>query len=504
MTDAPIVSLEGIKKWYGGVPVLKDVSLEFSRGAVHGLVGENGAGKSTLVRVMAGIVRMDRGAIAVDGTPILIRNPHDALRHGITMITQELSLVPQRSVLENIFLGQLDHRFGIVRSGATLRRYLALTDRVGFTELDPDQVVGTLTTAQQQQVEMLRALARDARLIVMDEPTAILGARDAAQLLNVIRRLKADGVTVVFISHFLEEVLSIADAVSVLRDGALITTGPATGYTSAGLVQHMVGRPVDVVYPEPAAVDRNSPVVLCATGLVRRPFVRGVDLDVRRGEIVGLAGLVGSGRSETARLIFGADKPDAGEVSVNGHPLHSGSPVAAMAAGVAMVPEDRKEQGLVLVRPVRENVSLASLGMWSTAGFVGPRRERQAVQDAARRTDVRGVTLESPMWSLSGGNQQKALFAKWLLRRPAILIADEPTRGVDVAAKVQIHRLLRDLAADGAAILLISSEIEEVMGLSNRTLVMRQGRVVATFARGDGTREQLLAAAFSEAVAEER
>ena len=351
---------------------------------------------------------------------------------------------------------------------------------------------------------MLRALARDARLIIMDEPTAILGARDAAQLLNVIRRLKADGVTVVFISHFLEEVLSIADAVSVLRDGALITTGPAAGYTSAGLVQHMVGRPVDVVYPEPAAVDRNSPVVLCASGLVRRPFVRGVDLDVRRGEIVGLAGLVGSGRSETARLIFGADKPDAGEVSVNGHLLHSGSPVAAMAAGVAMVPEDRKEQGLVLVRPVRENVSLASLGMWSTGGFVGPRRERQAVQDAARRTDVRGVTLESPIWALSGGNQQKALFAKWLLRRPAVLIADEPTRGVDVAAKVQIHRLLRDLAADGAAILLISSEIEEVMGLSNRTLVMRQGRVVATFARGDGTREQLLAAAFSEAVAEER
>jgi rhamnose transport system ATP-binding protein len=498
-----LVSVQGIDKSYGGVPVLKSVSIDFARGSIHGLVGENGAGKSTLTKIMAGIVPADGGAIVVDGTSVHFRSPHAALAHGITMITQELSLVPQRSVLENVFLGRLNSSFGFVREGDTLKRFLEVREKVGFSELDPRTPVGMLPTARQQEVEILRAVSSGARMIIMDEPTASLSSHETKQLLDLIRRLAAEGTTIVLISHFLEEVLSVADTVSVLRDGVLISTGPAHAHTPHTLVQQMVGRPVDVLYPEPAPVAPDAPVVLRATGLKRGRMVRGVDIEVRRGEIVGLAGLIGAGRSETARLIFGADALEAGTVEVNGKKVRPGSPDAAMAAGMAMVPESRKEQGLILVRSIRENISLASLGSVSTAGFVNPAAENRTTGDLSEKTDIRGGTPETPIWALSGGNQQKALFAKWLMRKPTLLIVDEPTRGIDVGAKVQVHRLLRDLAAEGMALLVISSEIEEVMGLAHRICVMRRGRIVARYERGQASREELLKAAFAEAVEEE-
>ena len=491
------LSLREISKLYGGVPVLTDVSLDFERGSVHGLVGENGAGKSTLMKILAGIISADRGAIHMNGTPIHLHSPHDALLHGVTMITQELSIVPGRSVVENVLMGKLHHRFGWVRGSSNMAEFRRLSERLGFADLDPSAVAGNLPMAKQQQVEILRALARNAGVIIMDEPTAILTTHETDQLLSLMKDLAAAGLLVVFISHYLEQILSVCDSVSVLRDGRLTMSGSACDLTPKSLVAAMVGRQVDVLYPEPEPVSPDAAVVLEARGLCRGNVVCDVDLSVRRGEIVALTGLVGSGRSEVARLIFGADRADAGEIRVNGQLVAVDSPSAAMRAGIAMVPESRKEQGLVLGCGIRENVSLASLHAISTGGWVLRGKERRETSALTGRVDVRAVDRRGPVWTLSGGNQQKVLFAKWLLRRPMILIVDEPTRGVDVAAKVQIHHLIRELAAGGHAILLISSEIEEAMGMAHRVYVMSGGRVVANYERSELERETLLGAAFN-------
>jgi ribose transport system ATP-binding protein len=456
------------------------------------------------MKILAGITPADRGVVRKDGAPIRLHSPHDALAHGVTMITQELSIVPRRSVLENVLMGRLHQRLGWVRGGANLAEFRRLTEQVGFTHLDPSTVAGDLPIARQQQVEILRALARRAEVIVMDEPTAILSAHETEQLLSLMKDLAASGMLVIFISHYLEQVLSVCDTVSVLRDGHLTMSGPADEQSPRSLVAAMVGRQVDVLYPEPAPVPEEATVALEVNDLRRGDAVRGVSLQVRHGEIVALAGLIGSGRSETVRLIFGAERPDGGEVRVDGEVVPLRSPASAMGSGIAMVPEGRKEQGLILGRGVRENISLASLRSLSTGGWVRRGKERRETSDLAERVDVRGVDPRGPVWMLSGGNQQKVLFAKWLLRRPSVLIVDEPTRGVDVAAKVQIHHLLRDLAASGHAILLVSSEIEEAMGMAHRVCVMRQGRIVASFGRDELDRETLLGAAFNGLVEESR
>lgn len=500
----PFLLAEGVCKSFGGVPVLSDVTIGFERGSVHGLVGENGAGKSTLMKILAGVLIADRGAIRKDGTPIRIHSPHDALARGVTMITQELALVRQRSVLENVLMGRLSQRLGWVGTRANLARFRELSDQAGFADLPPHVPAGDLPIAKQQGVEILRALARDAQVIIMDEPTAMLSHVETDRLLALIRRLAASGMSVVFISHFLEQVLDVCDTVSVLRDGRLIETGHTDSHSSATLVRAMVGRHVDILYPEPVAVPDDAPVVLSVRNLRRGATVRGVSFEIRRGEILGLSGLVGAGRSETARLIFGADRADEGEVVVNGNVVSVPSPAAAMHAGLAMVPENRKEDGLALGRSLRENISLASLGRLSVAGVVRRKKERRETTTVIEQTDIRASDVEGPVWALSGGNQQKALFARWLLRQPMVLIVDEPTRGVDVAAKVQIHQLLRDLAAAGHALLIISSEIEEVMGVAHRVCVMCQGRIVATFQRGQADRETVLAAAFSGLGSEKR
>ncbi|WP_432518980.1 sugar ABC transporter ATP-binding protein [Kineococcus sp. SYSU DK006] len=491
------VQLEAIVKSYGGTRVLHEVSLTLQPGTVHGLVGENGAGKSTLMKVLTGIERADSGAIRIDGHPVHITSPAEALTHGISIISQELATVPARTVLENVFLGAWSTRAGVLSRRTDRRRFEQLCERTGF-HLDPDAIVGDLPIAAQQQVEVLRAVGRGVRIVVMDEPTAVLTQSETAALLALTRRLADAGACVVLISHFLEEVLQTCDAVTVLRDGRHVLTAPTTEHTPTTLVRAMAGRDVDVLYPQLAPVPADAPVLLEAVGLRRGSAVRGVDVSVRAGEVVGIAGLVGSGRSETLRLIFGADRPDAGQVRVGGRRIRAGSPAAAMRAGIAMVPESRKDQGLLLQHSVRDNITLASPEATTRWGLRSRRAERRLARQSVEGLDVRAAADDGAVWTLSGGNQQKVLFAKWLARAPRVLIVDEPTRGVDVGAKVRIHRLIADLAASGMAVLLVSSEVEEVRGLSHRVLVLRQGRISAALNAAEADPERILQAAFAD------
>jgi ribose transport system ATP-binding protein len=492
---APAISLRGVGKSYSGVSVLRNVDLDIAPGEVHSLVGENGAGKSTLLKILGGATRADHGVLSLDGERTTISNPRDAIRHGISLISQEGALVPALTVLENVFLGRWSHRAGFRRAAEDRRRLERLLEFTGFT-VDPDRRVDTLPIGTQQQVEILRSLARGARVLAMDEPTAVLTEHEKENLLKLIGRLAAEGTTVILVSHFLDEVLEVAGRVTVLRDGELVITEDASLHTPATLVRHMVGRQIDVLYPEPDPISADAPVRLSARGLRRGP-VRGVDVTVRAGEILGIAGLVGSGRSETLRLLFGADRATEGVVELNGTALTRLTPRKAMAAGLALVPESRKEQGLVMARSVRENVALASLGSRRYGPFVRPAAERSAVDRVSRAVDIRAAKPDAAIQTLSGGNQQKALFAKWLLCRPQVLLIDEPTRGVDVAAKTQIHKLIIALAREGMAVVVVSSEIEELLELSHRALVLRHGRVVGEFPRG-APREAVIAAAFGD------
>jgi ribose transport system ATP-binding protein len=494
-TRAPAISVRGIGKSYSGVSVLRGIDLDIAPGEVHSLVGENGAGKSTLLKILGGAIQADHGTLSFDDAQVAIGSPRDAIAHGVSLITQEGALVPALSVLENVFLARWTQTGGVRRARADRRRFDELIELTGF-RVDPRERVDRLPIGVQQQVEILRALARGARVLAMDEPTAVLTEHEKDKLLDLIRGLAAGGTTVLLVSHFLDEVLAVADRVTVLRDGALVLTSEAAAQTPRTLVRHMVGREIDVLYPEPSPVPDDAPVVLAARGL-RRGLVRGVDLQVRAGEIIGIAGLVGSGRTETLRLLFGADRATEGVVEVDGSVVGRLSPRRAMAAGVAMVPESRKEQGLIMARSLRENVALSSLPERRMGPFVRRSSERSAVEDVSSSVDIRAATKDAAIETLSGGNQQKALFAKWLLRSPRVLLVDEPTRGVDVAAKSQIHHLITELAADGMAVVCVSSEIEELLALSHRVLVLRHGRAVGEFSRGTA-REVVIAAAFGD------
>jgi ABC-type sugar transport system ATPase subunit len=495
VTRAPAISVRGIGKSYSGVTVLHDIDLDIAPGEVHGLVGENGAGKSTLLKILGGAIRADHGTLSFDGEQVSIGSPRDAIAHGVSLISQEGALVPALSVLDNVFLARWSQRGGLVQARADRRRLAELIELTGF-DVDPRARVDRLSIGVRQQVEILRSLARGARVIAMDEPTAVLTEHEKDNLLGLIRRLAGDGTTVILVSHFLDEVLSVADRITVLRDGARVTTGAAAEQSSRVLVQHMVGREIELLFPEPSPVPADAPVVLAARGL-RRGLVRDVDLAVRAGEILGIAGLVGSGRTETLRLLFGADRATEGVVEVDGVALSRLSPRQSMAAGMALVPESRKEQGLVMARSVSENVALSSLPQRRIGPFVRRSAERSVVETISSSVDIRGATKDAAIETLSGGNQQKALFAKWLLCSPRVLLIDEPTRGVDVAAKTQIHHLITELAADGMAVVCVSSEIEELLALSHRVLVLRHGKAVGEFPRGT-SREIVVAAAFGD------
>ena len=486
------VELRDIGKSFGAARALEAVSLQIARASIHALVGENGAGKSTRGTIVSGVIPPDHGEMLLGGEPVRLRSPREAIARGIVLIAQELSLVPALSVAENVLLGTEPRR------AALRRRYAELAGSVGF-ELDGDAPAGRLRTADQQKVEILRALSRDAGLIVMDEPTAALSRPDAARLHEIIRRLAGSGTTIVLVSHFLREVLDLAQEVTILSDGRVVRTGNAADETEQSLLNAMRGRSLGATVLAKRPAGGEAPVVLSVAGL-SAAGVSNVSLKVRAGEIVGLAGLVGAGRTELARAVQGASPVTAGTVSVGGgRELRQGSIRRALAAGLMMIPESRQEQGLLPRRSVTENVSLASLGQFSRLGFVRGRAERGAVGRMLGQVDVRAPSQAAPVSTLSGGNQQKLLFARMLLGGPRVLVADEPTRGVDVGAKRAIYDLLTSLAADGLGVLLISSDVEEILGLAHRVLVMRRGRITAELSDGDLTEAAILGAAFDTA-----
>lgn len=498
MTDQPPlphVELHHVGKRFQGARALADVSLAIQRGAIHALIGENGAGKSTLGKIVAGVIRPDEGELWVEGRRVAYRSPRDALADGITAIQQEIALVPQRTVLDNVFLGIEDERLAMVDGAGMARRFSELNESSGFA-LDPLVRVSALSIAEQQKVEIMRALARNSRLIVMDEPTARLSAEESQKLLDIVRQLQAGGVTIVYVSHFLREVLSVADTITVLRNGQVVQTTPAVEQSPDSLVTAMLGRAASLTFPERVRSEPAAPTVLAVHGLTRRGAFEDISFGVKAGEIVGLTGLVGSGRSEVARAIFGADRHDSGTIELLGNSLAIHSPRDAIAAGIAMLPESRKDQGLHMRLPVGHNVTLPHLSAVSHAGVIDGGKERVAVGGLLKRLAVKPPKVATIVSRLSGGNQQKVLFSKWLFEPPRVLLLDEPTRGVDVGAKRALYELIVSLAAGGMGVLLISSEIEEILGLAHRVLVMRRGQIVAEFGETDLDEESILRAAF--------
>ncbi|TAL08627.1 MAG: sugar ABC transporter ATP-binding protein [Chloroflexota bacterium] len=497
LTQDVHLDIRGLGKSFGATRALDDVSVEVRSGSVHSFVGENGAGKSTLGKIVAGVFPPDQGQLVLRGTPVSFHSPRAALERGIALVAQEVALVPQLTVAQNVFLGVEPQRGGFIDRGRLLEQTERLAQDAGF-DLRPNALVGRLSIAEQQQVEILRALGRDAELIVLDEPSAALSAKEVEHLHEIVRGLARRGHTVILVSHFLNEVLELADTVTVLRDGKVVQTNPAASETEASLIAAMLGRAAGRAYPDKRPPAPGTAVVLSVSD-VHAPGVAGVSLEVRAGEIVGLAGLVGAGRTELARAIYGA-APATSAGMAAGVTTLPGSPSGSLRAGVAMIPESRKDDGLLLQRPVRENVSLTTLPIFDRLGFV--RRGMEAEEVGSALTKVSGTPrLEAPASALSGGNQQKLMFARALLAKPNVLIADEPTRGVDVGAKRDLYRLLVEIAAQGVGVLLISNEIEEILGLSHRVVVMRLGSVTAEFEGAEMTEENILAAAFGTAPA---
>jgi rhamnose transport system ATP-binding protein len=479
------------------VHALRGASLELRAGEVHALVGENGAGKSTLIKILTGAVQPDGGTIEVAGRRVGEHSPRAAKAAGIAAIYQQPALFPELTVAENLALGL--EAGGLLRRvnwKARRRRAQELLDRVG-ARIDPDAEALSLSMPQQQLVEIARALGADARILILDEPTASLGDDDARHLLDVIRELRGRGVGMIYISHRLEELPQIADRVTVLRDGRTVGTRDMETVSREQLIALMVGRELSAVFPK-REVPLGNVVLECDDVGCAASGVRDVSLVVCAGEIVGLAGLVGAGRTELARTLFGLTPADAGTVRLNGRPVRIESPSDAIGLGIAYVPEDRRRHGVVLDMPIAANVTLASLPAMSRAGALDTRREREVAADYTRRLGVKTPSIHTPVSSLSGGNQQKVALGRWLLTKPKLLILDEPTQGIDVGAKSEIHTLMCDLAAQGVAVLMISSELPEILGMSDRIAVMRGGTIVDVFSRANATQERILAAALGE------
>lgn len=490
-----IVEAVAISKTYGAVRALRDVSVAFRRGEVHALVGENGAGKSTLGKIVGGAAEASAGRILVDGEQARFTRPRDALAQGIAIVHQELALLPSRSAIDNVFLGRESRRRGMVASGKQRREFQQLVDRWGF-DIRPETIVGRMSAGDQQKVEILRALARDARLIVMDEPTARLTAPETERLHEVVRGLKAQGKTIILVSHFLKEVLALADTVTVMRDGAVIRTADVRGETPDSLVQAMLGRTLDPHFVSESQRQAEAPPLLEVRGLTG-PRFHDVSFKVHPGEILGVAGMVGSGRSELLRTIFGADRAERGHVLLEGHRLsRRRRPDQALNKGIAMLPESRKHEGLLLKRSVGENIVLPHLKVASRHGVLRTEREQQLAAGMIERLAIKCDGARAGVSTLSGGNQQKVVLAKCLLQTPKVLLLDEPTRGVDIGAKRAIYDLIRGFARGGGAVVMVSSELEEVLSLADSVLVMRRGRVTATLSKLEATEERVLTEAF--------
>ncbi len=495
----PRLRFEHIHKAFPGVQAVRDVSFEAQAGEILALVGENGAGKSTLMNILSGAIPADKGKIYLDGQEVVIDSPRRALELGITMIHQELALIPQMSVGQNIYLGREPRRRGMKMMIDWKKLYQEAQetlDRLGL-EISARAIVQDLTIAQRQMVEIAKALSYNARLIVLDEPTSALSERETETLFGLMRSLREKGVTLIFISHRLEEVFAIADRIAVMRDGQLVGVRPAQEVSREEVVQMMVGRELKEFFPK-SEVPRGK-IVLSARGLKRGKNLKGVDIDLYAGEIVGVAGLVGSGRSELARALFGADRLDEGEILLEGRVIHLRNPQDAIRLGIGFVPEDRKAQGLFLGQSVRSNVVISLLDRLSQFGLIRFRQAEEIVNGMIQQLNIKTPSFRQRVRNLSGGNQQKVVIARWMSLNPKVLILDEPTRGVDVAAKAEIHALMSNLAAQGVAIMMVSSELPEILGVSDRILVMREGEIVAEFPRKDATQEVIMHAATGQA-----
>lgn len=494
-----ILDCQGISKSFGGTHALQNVQLQVKRGEVHALLGENGAGKSTLMKIIIGLQKQDAGDIRFEGEPYSANGPAEAIKAGISMIHQELNPEPYLSIAESIFLKREDTigNTPFLNKKETNRRAAELLKQYNLS-MNPKALMESLTLAQMQMIEILKAVSCNARLVIMDEPTSSLDSEETERLFKTIRNLKEQGVTIIYISHRMEEIFKICDAYSVFRDGHFIGTGSIADISTNELISMMVGRKVENIFPK---VDcEPGEVVFKAEGLSGRGF-KDISFEVRAGEIVGLSGLVGSGRSETMRAIFGLDKLSSGKMYLNGKELRIKKPKDAIKLGIAMINEDRKNYGLCLFRSIRENISLPNLPAQQKGLLLNQRREKAEVREIAKTLTVKMASIESEAYSLSGGNQQKVVISKWVMAKPKLLILDEPTRGVDVGAKSEIHSLMSRFAAEGMAIIMVSSELPEIMGMSDRILIYHEGRLNGEISRkdiltGTANQETILAKEF--------
>jgi rhamnose transport system ATP-binding protein len=495
-----LLKVFNVSKAFGGVQALKEVSFELREGEVHALVGENGAGKSTLIKIITGALQPDSGTLEMAGRPVVHNDPIAARRLGIAAIYQQPALFPELTVAENIALGmEQAGAWQPIRWGARRARARDLLSRLGAS-IHPDADVCDLTMPEQQLVEIARALGAETRVLIMDEPTASLSEREVKKLHDVVRGLRASGVSIIYISHRLDELSQIADRVTVLRDGACVATQPMKQVGRSSLIRLMVGRELTAVFPK-QTVEIGEPVVELRGLGCRSAAVRGIDMEVRAGEIVGLAGLVGAGRTELARILFGLTPADTGQIVLRGKRVTIDSPQRAIELGIAYLPEDRRRHGVILDLPVAANTSLAVLKQLSAGFRLNVTRERALAQTMVTRLAVKTPSIDTPVGQLSGGNQQKVAVARWLATEPTLLILDEPTQGIDIGAKAEIHRLMSELASRGLAILLISSELPEILGMSDRIAVMHGGTIVGTLSRDEATQERVLSMALGHQAA---
>ncbi|MGP4069088.1 sugar ABC transporter ATP-binding protein [Halobacillus sp. B29] len=495
MSEQPFVVMNDIDKSFSSNQVLKKVNFSVNPGEVHALMGENGAGKSTLVKILTGIHARDGGSIQVNGEDISFSNPKEAEKQGIVVIHQELNIIPHLTVAQNMFLGKeiTWRNTGILQKKQMHKQTLENLKRLGVTSIDPNENAGDLSVGKQQMIEIARAISTNAKMIIMDEPTAALTDREIESLFEVIDSLKKQGVSIVYISHRMEEIFRICDRITVLRDGEYIGTEEASNTSFEAIVKMMVGRELGERFPTRDEV--NGEVIFQVEHLARSKWFNDVSFDVRAGEILGVAGLMGAGRTEIMETIFGAVKKNKGSIYLNGEPLTVKHPSDAIKAGIGFITEDRKDEGLVLNLSIRENIALSNMKAISNKGWINSTKENDLIDDLMKRLHVRTTGREQEVKSLSGGNQQKVVIAKWLGIQPKVLILDEPTRGVDVGAKKEIYHIMNELTEQGVAIIMVSSELPEVLGISDRIMVIHEGNVSKIFNRGEATQEKIMQAA---------
>jgi ribose transport system ATP-binding protein len=492
----PILQMQDVHKRYPGVHALKGINLEIYNEEVHALVGENGAGKSTLMKILAGAESMDQGSIFIDGQPVEIRNPHQAQALGISIIYQEFNLVPQFSAIENIYLGREPGAYGFINGGKGKAESQQLLQSLGF-DFDITIPVSRLSIANQQMVEIAKALSVDSKIIVMDEPSATLTSYELNKLFETIRNLKKRGISVIYISHRLEEIFEICNRLTIMRDGEWISTKSIDEIDRDGIIELMVGRSITEEYPKEHFKPGSE--TLCVKGLSNKQ-VKDVSFSVHEGEIVALTGLVGAGRTETARMLFGVDQPEQGEISFLGQTVVLSSPRQAIDLGICLLTEDRKEQGLVLGMKIRENITLPTLQDVCRLLFINSDEEKSVAEEKLKELNIKAPSIEVLAKNLSGGNQQKVVLAKWLVANSKLYIFDEPTRGIDVGAKREIYLLMNELLRKGAAIIMISSELPEVLGMADRILVMNAGCILGELSHAEATQEKIMDLAITTVV----